>query len=117
MTDADPRFFPVKGGGSDPVKKIFTLHSFFPAQRIKQRKKPTKFSNSFFWRGNLYLVTPAVTRDLGFPGLIRKTASFSCLLRQRDGIMLRMRPMPCQCVKKGLNDTDDIDLPAKNPEY
>jgi hypothetical protein len=34
------------------------------------------------WAGrDLYHATPAVTRDLGFSGFIRRTAPFSCLLR------------------------------------
>jgi hypothetical protein len=38
------------------------------------------------WAGrNLYRATPAVTRDLGFSGLIRRTASFSRLLRHAWG--------------------------------
>jgi hypothetical protein len=38
------------------------------------------------WAGrDLYRATPAVTRDLGFSGLIRRTAPFSCLLRRTRG--------------------------------
>jgi hypothetical protein len=38
------------------------------------------------WAGrDLYRVTPAVTRDLGFSGLIRRTAPFSRLLRHTRG--------------------------------
>jgi hypothetical protein len=38
------------------------------------------------WAGrNLYCDTPAVTRDLGFSGLIRRTAPFSRLLRHTRG--------------------------------
>jgi hypothetical protein len=38
------------------------------------------------WAGrDLYRATPAVTRDLGFSGLIRRTASFSRLLRHTRG--------------------------------
>jgi hypothetical protein len=38
------------------------------------------------WAGRgLYRVTPAVTRDLGFSGLIRRTAPFSRLLRHTRG--------------------------------
>ena len=39
-----------------------------------------------FWAGrDLYRATPAVTRDLGFSGLIRRTATFSRLLRHTRG--------------------------------
>jgi hypothetical protein len=34
---------------------------------------------------DLYRATPAVTWDLGFSGLIRSTAPFSCLWRQKKG--------------------------------
>ena len=34
---------------------------------------------------DLYRATPAVTRDLGFSGLIRRTAPFSRLLRHTRG--------------------------------
>jgi hypothetical protein len=38
------------------------------------------------WAGrDLYRATPAVTRDLGFSGLIRRTAPFSRLLRHTRG--------------------------------
>jgi hypothetical protein len=38
------------------------------------------------WAGrDLYCATPAVTRDLGFSGLIRRTAPFSSLLRHTRG--------------------------------
>ena len=38
------------------------------------------------WAGRgLYCATPAVTRGLGFSGLIRRTAPFSCLLRHTRG--------------------------------
>jgi hypothetical protein len=38
------------------------------------------------WAGrDLYRATPAVTRDLGFPGLIRGTATFSRLLQHTRG--------------------------------
>jgi hypothetical protein len=38
------------------------------------------------WAGrDLYRATPAVTWDLSFSGLIRRTASFSCLLRHTRG--------------------------------
>jgi hypothetical protein len=38
------------------------------------------------WAGrDLYRATPAVTRDLGFSGLIRRTAPFSRLLRHAWG--------------------------------
>jgi hypothetical protein len=38
------------------------------------------------WSGrDLYRATPAVTRGLGFSGLIRKTAPFSRLLRHTRG--------------------------------
>jgi hypothetical protein len=38
------------------------------------------------WAGrDPYHTTPAVTWDLGFSGLIRRTASFICLLRQMRG--------------------------------
>jgi hypothetical protein len=38
------------------------------------------------WAGkDLYRATPAVTRGLGFPGLIRRTAPFSSLLRHTRG--------------------------------
>jgi hypothetical protein len=38
------------------------------------------------WAGrDLYRATPAVTRDLGFSGLIRRTAPFSHLLRHTRG--------------------------------
>jgi hypothetical protein len=38
------------------------------------------------WAGrDLYRATPAVTRDLGFSGLIRRTAQFSRLLRHTRG--------------------------------
>jgi hypothetical protein len=38
------------------------------------------------WAGrDLYRATPAVTRDLGFCGLIRRTAPFSCLLQHTRG--------------------------------
>jgi hypothetical protein len=38
------------------------------------------------WAGRgLYRATPAVTRDLGFSGLIRRTAPFSRLLRHTRG--------------------------------
>jgi hypothetical protein len=36
--------------------------------------------------GDLYRSTPAVTWDLGFSGLIRRTAPFSCLLRHTIGM-------------------------------
>jgi hypothetical protein len=39
-----------------------------------------------FWAGrDLYCATPAVTRDLDFSGLIRRTAPFSRLLRHMRG--------------------------------
>jgi hypothetical protein len=38
------------------------------------------------WAGrDLYRATPAETRDLGFSGLIRRTAPLSCLLRHARG--------------------------------
>jgi hypothetical protein len=38
------------------------------------------------WAGrDLYRATPTVTQDLGFPGLIRRTAPFSRLLRHTRG--------------------------------
>jgi hypothetical protein len=39
-----------------------------------------------FWAGrDLYRATPAVTRDLGFPGLVRRSAPFSRLVRHTKG--------------------------------
>jgi hypothetical protein len=40
---------------------------------------------AFEQRGDLYRATPPVTRDLGFFGLIRRTAPYSCLLRHTRG--------------------------------
>jgi hypothetical protein len=58
------------------------------------------------WAGrDLYRATPAVTRDLGFSGLIRRTAPFSRLLRQTRGcggsILTRILtgPLP-SCIQK-----------------
>jgi hypothetical protein len=51
------------------------------------------------WAGrDLYRATPAVTRDLGFSGLIRRTALFSRLLRHTRGcgesILTRILTVP-----------------------
>jgi hypothetical protein len=52
------------------------------------------------WAGrDLYHATPAVTRDLGFSGLIQRTAPFSRLLRHSRGcagsILTRILTGPC----------------------
>jgi hypothetical protein len=48
--------------------------------------RAAKFSPMHLWAGrDLYRATPAVTRGLGFSGLIEKTAPFSRLLRQTRG--------------------------------
>jgi hypothetical protein len=54
------------------------------------RWRAAKFRNMLgaqgFWAGrDLYRSTPAVTRDLGLSGLIRRTASYSRLLRHTRG--------------------------------
>ena len=56
------------------------------------------------WAGrDLYRATPAVTRDLGFSGLIRRTAPFSRLLQHMRGcggsILTRILTGTYQCYK------------------
>jgi hypothetical protein len=50
-----------------------------------QKFRPMLGAQGLWARRDLYRATPAVTRDLGFSGLIRKTAPFSRLLRHTRG--------------------------------
>jgi hypothetical protein len=75
-------------------KDWLNIHGFTSCSRIFSLKwrrhhcrwRAAKFRPMFgaqgLWAGrDLYRVTPAVTRDLGFSGLIQKTTPFSRLLR------------------------------------
>jgi hypothetical protein len=54
--------------------------------RWRAAKFRPKLGTQGLWAGrDLYRATPAVTRDLGFSGLIRRTAPFSRLLRHPRG--------------------------------
>jgi hypothetical protein len=54
--------------------------------RWRAAKFRPMLSTQGLWAGrDLYRATPAVTRDLGFSGLIRRTAPFSRLLRLTRG--------------------------------
>jgi hypothetical protein len=54
--------------------------------RWKAAKFRPKIGAQGLWAGrDLYRATPAVTQDLGFSGLIRRTAPFSRLLRHTRG--------------------------------
>jgi hypothetical protein len=50
-----------------------------------QKFRPTFVVQDLCAGRDLYRATPAVTRDLGFSGLIRRTAPFSRLLRHTWG--------------------------------
>jgi hypothetical protein len=68
-----------------PIKNISLLW-----RRHHCRWRAAKFrpmlGTQGLWAGrDLYRATPAVTRDLGFPGIIRRTIPFSRLLRHTRG--------------------------------
>jgi hypothetical protein len=61
--------------------RIFHLYGRWRASKFRPM-----LSAQGLWAGrDLYRATPAVTRDLGFSGLIRRTAPFSRLLRHTRG--------------------------------
>jgi hypothetical protein len=68
-----------------PAQEYFTYMetSLLPVKGCKFRPM---LGAQGHWAGrDLYRATPAVTRDLGFSGLIRRTAPFSRLLRHTRG--------------------------------
>jgi hypothetical protein len=68
-----------------PAQGFFTYMetSPLPVRAIKFR--PMLGAQGLWVERDLYRATPTVTRDLGFSGLIRRTAPFSRLLRHTRG--------------------------------
>jgi hypothetical protein len=87
------------GGGSNPVKE-FHLASFFSAQLVMQRKITHQvFKFLFLGGGSLSCHTCCNTGSRFSRSHPKDRPSYD---KQRDGIMLRLRPRPCLCVKAGV---------------
>jgi hypothetical protein len=68
-----------------PAQEYFTHMETSPLP-VKGCKFRPMLGSQGLWAGrDLYRATPAVTRDLGFTGLIQRTAPFSRLLRHTRG--------------------------------
>jgi hypothetical protein len=68
-----------------PAQEYFTYMETSPLP-VKDCKIWPMVGAQRLWAGsNLYRATPAVTRGLGFSGLIRRTVPFSSLLRHTRG--------------------------------
>jgi hypothetical protein len=71
--------------GLRPAQEFFTYMEASPLP-VKDCKLKPMLGAQGLWAGrDLYRATPAVTKDLGFSGLIRRTAPFSRLLRHTRG--------------------------------
>jgi hypothetical protein len=68
-----------------PVQEFFTRMETSPLPWRAAKFRPMLGSQGLWAGRNLYRATPAVTRDFGFSGLIRRTAQFSRLLRHMGG--------------------------------
>jgi hypothetical protein len=68
-----------------PAQEFFTNMETSPLPWRFAKFRPMVNAQGFWAGRDLYRATPAVTRELGFPGLIRKTAPFSRLLRHTRG--------------------------------
>jgi hypothetical protein len=86
--------------------KNFSLIWIRHHYRWRAAKFRPKLDTQGLWAGrDLYRATPAVTRDLGLPGLIRRTAPFSHHLRHKMGcdrsilMSLNLRPT-CTCISQ-----------------
>jgi hypothetical protein len=63
-----------------PIKNFLLIHCRWRAAKFKQILAAQGFE-----QGGSFIVTPTITRDLGFSGLIRRTTTFSRLLRHAWG--------------------------------
>jgi hypothetical protein len=79
--------------------------------------RPKLGAQGLWARSDLYRATPTVTRDLGFSGLIRRTAQFSRLLRHTRGsggsILTRILTGPLYVTSYDTQgDAEDLFLPG-----
>jgi hypothetical protein len=91
---------------SIPMIFVLFILFYFPLKyfsliwrRHRYRWRAAKFRPMLDAQGiwaerDLYRATPAVTRDLGFSGLIWRTAPFSRLLRHTRGVEIYFNPDP-----------------------
>jgi hypothetical protein len=68
-----------------PLKNISLIWRRHHCRRRASKFRPMLGAQGLWAGRDLYCATPAVTRDLGFSGLIRRTAPFSRLLRHTRG--------------------------------
>jgi hypothetical protein len=68
-----------------PVKNISLIWRRHHCRWRAAKFRPMPDAQGLWAGRDLYCATPAVTRDLGFSGLIRRTAPFSRLLRHTRG--------------------------------
>jgi hypothetical protein len=68
-----------------PLKKISLIWRRHHCRWRAAKFRPMLCSQGLWAGRDLFCATPAVTQDLGFSGLIRRTAPFSRLLRHKRG--------------------------------
>jgi hypothetical protein len=88
-----------------PLKNISLIWRRHNCRWRAAKFRPMLGAQGLLAERDLYRATPTVTRDLGFSGLIRRTAPFSRLLRSTHEGVWRMysNPDPHGVPQKGIN--------------